>query len=70
MPVKAATTYSITASDVNDALWARHHIYIRDVTHAEIGWAANRASLHIMAHDGDVDKLVGAVEEIAKERGA
>ena len=56
--------------DVNNALWDRHRIYIRDVTHAEIDWAANRASLHIMVHGGDVDKLIGAVEEIAKERGA
>ena len=60
----------VDVADVNDALWDRHHIYIRDVTHAEIGWAANRASLHIMVHGGDVDKFVGAVEEIAKERGA
>jgi isopenicillin-N epimerase len=60
----------VDVGDVNDALWDRHHIYIRDVTHAEINWAANRASLHIMVHGADVDKLIGAVEEIAKERGA
>ena len=56
--------------DVNDALWDRHHIYIRDVTLAPIDWAVNRASLHIMVHGGDVDRLVGAVEVIATERRA
>jgi len=55
---------------VNDALWDRHRIYIRDVTHKEINWSANRASLHIMVHDEDVQNLIGAVEEIAKERHA
>lgn len=52
---------------VNDALWERHGIYIRDVTHAEIDWAVNRASLHIMVNDDDVDNLIGAVAEVAKE---
>ena len=55
---------------VNDTLWDRHQIYIRDVTHPEIGWAANRASLHVMVDDEAVQKLIGAVEEIAKERRA
>ena len=55
---------------VNDALWDRHRIYIRDVTHPEINWAANRASLHIMLHDGEVERLIGAVEELAREARA
>ncbi len=55
--------------EVNDALWDRHGIYIRDVTHPEIDWAANRASLHIMVHDEDVENLIGAVAEVAKEKG-
>ena len=56
--------------EVNDALWDRHRIYIRNVTHTQIDWAVNRASLHIMVHGADVDGLVGAVEEVAKERRA
>lgn len=53
---------------VNDALWERHRIYIRNVTHAEIDWNVNRVSLHIMVHGQHVDTLLGAVAEIAKER--
>ncbi len=55
--------------EVNDMLWARHRLYIRNVTHAEIDWNVNRASLHIMVHGGHIDTLVGAVAELAKERG-
>ena len=50
-------------------LWERHRIYIRNVTHAEIDWNVNRASLHIMVHGGQVDTLLGGVAEFAKERG-
>ncbi len=64
------TVRGVDPLDVNDALWDRHRIYIRNVTHAEIDWAANRASLHIMVDDGEVERLIGAVEEIAKERHA
>ena len=54
--------------EINDLLWDRHRLYIRNVTHTEIDWNVNRASLHIMVHAGHVDTLVGAVAEIAKER--
>ena len=53
-----------------ELLWERHQIYIRNVTHPEIDWDANRASLHLMATASQVDGLVGAVAEIAKETRA
>jgi selenocysteine lyase/cysteine desulfurase len=52
-----------------DHLWDRHQIYIRSVTHKEIGWDANRLSLHIMVTTAQLDNLLGAVEEIAKKEG-
>ena len=55
---------------VNDTLWSRHGIYIRDVTHPEIDWAVNRASLHIMADGAQANLLVDAVAEVAREAGA
>ena len=55
---------------VNQRLWERHRLYIRDVAHPEIGWNVNRASLHIMVHGGHVDTLLGAIEEIAHEARA
>lgn len=51
-----------------DTLWDRHAIYIRNVTHEEIGWDVNRASLHIMVTAKQVDTLLGAIAEIAKTR--
>jgi selenocysteine lyase/cysteine desulfurase len=51
-----------------DTLWDRHSIYIRNVTHEEIGWDVNRASLHIMVTAKQVDTLLGAIAEIAKKR--
>lgn len=60
----------VKPTEVNDLLWERHRIYIRNVTHAEIDWDVNRVSLHIMVHSGQVDTFLGAVEEIAKERRA
>jgi len=54
----------------NELLWTRHGVYIRDVSHPEIGWFANRASLHIMVDDAQVDLLVEGVREIAREQGA
>jgi selenocysteine lyase/cysteine desulfurase len=50
-----------------DLLWNRHQIYIRNVTHKEIGWDANRLSLHIMVTTAQLDNLLGAVGEIARE---
>jgi len=52
---------------VNQRLWERHRLYIRDVAHPEIDWNVNRASLHIMVHGGHVDALLGGIEEIARE---
>ena len=55
---------------LTELLWERHRIYIRNVTHPEIGWDANRVCLHLTVTTRQVDTLVGAVEEIAKETGA
>ncbi|MGK0221044.1 MAG: isopenicillin-N epimerase, partial [Limisphaerales bacterium] len=55
---------------LNTLLWDRHGIYIRDVTHAEINWAVNRASLHIMVDAQQVSNFVEAVAEIAREHRA
>jgi selenocysteine lyase/cysteine desulfurase len=60
----------VGTTELNDLLWSRHRIYIRNVTHPEIGWDVNRASLHIMVHDGQLDTLLGGVAEIARERRA
>jgi isopenicillin-N epimerase len=60
----------VPTQELNDLLWLRHRIYIRNVTHPEIDWDVNRASLHIMVHAGQVDTLIGAIEEIAAERHA
>ncbi len=56
----------IATTDLNDMMWERHSIYIRNVTHKETGWDANRASMHIMVTAAQVDELLGAIEEIAK----
>ncbi len=52
---------------LSETLWQRHRIYIRHVTHDEINWDANRASMHIMVTTRQADDLVAAVEEVAKE---
>ncbi len=52
---------------LNEALWARHRIYIRNVSHPEINWNANRASLHIMVKTKQADDFVAAVAEYAKK---
>jgi selenocysteine lyase/cysteine desulfurase len=59
---------NVPTVELNDLLWDRHRIYIRNVTHEEIGWDANRASLHIMVNANQVDDFIGAVAEIARER--
>jgi len=61
---------NLKTGELSDLLWERHRIYIRNVTHEEIGWDANRASMHIMVTTAQADNLVAAVEEIAKERKA
>ena len=56
----------IATRDLSDMMWERHSIYIRNVTHKETGWDANRASMHIMVTAAQVDELLGAIEEAAK----
>ena len=51
-------------------LWERHGIYIRSVTHEEIDWDVNRASMHIMVTAAQVDALLEAVEAIARNARA
>jgi selenocysteine lyase/cysteine desulfurase len=64
----AFTVKGIPTTTLVDLLWNRHTIYIRNVTHEEIGWDVNRASLHIMVTAKQVDQLLGAIEEIAKKK--
>ena len=60
----------VETKEMNDLLWDRHRIYVRNVTKPEIGFDVNRASLHIMVTAADVDRLIGAVADIARERAA
>jgi selenocysteine lyase/cysteine desulfurase len=60
------TVNGVATKDLNDKLWERHNIYIRSVTHKETNWDVNRASMHIMVTAAQVDKLLGAIEEVAK----
>ncbi len=53
---------------LNTMLWERHRIYIRNVTHHEINWDANRTSMHVMVTDAQTDQFIGAIEEITKEK--
>ena len=55
----------VEPTDLNDMLWERHNIYIRNVTREEVGWDVNRASMHIMLTDSQADVLLGAIREIA-----
>ncbi len=61
------TVKDIKPTDLNAMLWERHDIYIRNVTHLEVDWDVNRASMHIMVTEPQVDDLLGAIEEIAKQ---
>jgi selenocysteine lyase/cysteine desulfurase len=63
----AFTVRGVPTATLVDTLWDRHAIYIRNVTHEEIGWDVNRASLHIMVTAKQVDTLLGAIAEIAKK---
>ena len=60
----------VDTKELSGMLWERHRIYIREVVHEEIDWDANRMSLHIMVNDNQLDRTLGAIEEIAKERRA
>ncbi len=60
----------VPTRDLNQLLWDRHNIYIRNVTHVEVDWDVNRASLHVMVTLDHFDRLLGAIEEIAKEARA
>jgi selenocysteine lyase/cysteine desulfurase len=64
----AFTVTGVPTKTVNDLLWDHHSIYIRSVTHEEIGWDVNRASLHVMVSAKQVDTFIGAIAEIAKRR--
>ncbi len=66
----AFTLKGVPTTTLVDTLWDRHVIYIRNVTHEEIGWDVNRASLHIMVTAKQVDNLLGAIEELAKKRSS
>jgi selenocysteine lyase/cysteine desulfurase len=63
----AFTVKDIPTVKLVETLWERHGIYIRNVTHEEIGWDVNRASLHIMVTAKQTDALLGAIAEIAKK---
>jgi cysteine desulfurase / selenocysteine lyase len=56
----------VATKELNGLLWKDHDVYIRNVTHEEVGWDVNRVSLHVMVTSAQVDKFLGAVEEIAK----
>lgn len=56
----------VPTRDLNTKLWEDYNIYIRSVTHMQVGWDANRASMHIMVTAAEVDKILGAVAEISK----
>jgi selenocysteine lyase/cysteine desulfurase len=60
------TINGVATGDLNDMLWERNNIYIRNVTHEEVDWDVNRVSMHVMVTAAQVDQLLGAVEEIAK----
>ncbi|MGE0682077.1 MAG: aminotransferase class V-fold PLP-dependent enzyme [Candidatus Binatia bacterium] len=64
----AFTVQGVPTKTLMDTLWDRHGIYIRNVTHEEIGWDVNRASLHIMVTTKQVDALLGAITELARKK--
>lgn len=57
----------VDPKQVNQLLWERHGIYIRDVTKPAMDWAVNRASMHIMVDSAQADLLTEAVAEIVGE---
>lgn len=61
------TVKDVKTTDLNQMLWDRHDIYIRNVTHLEVDWDVNRASMHIMVTEPQVEKLLGAIDEIARQ---
>ena len=61
---------SVEPKLLSKMLWEQHRIYIRNVTHPEINWDANRASMHIMINSRQADNLVAAVDEIARKTKA
>lgn len=60
----------VPTRELNDIMWDRYNIYIRNVTHEEIDWDINRVSLHVMVTGAELDRFLGAVEEVAKEAKA
>ncbi len=65
----AFSVKGVKPTQLVDLLWERHSIYLRNITHEEIGWDVNRASLHVMVTTKQVDNLLGAIAEVAKEKG-
>jgi selenocysteine lyase/cysteine desulfurase len=65
----AFTVNGMPTTQLVDLLWERHGIYLRHVTHEEVSWDVNRASLHIMVTTKQVDTLLGAIEEVARKKG-
>lgn len=63
----AFTVKGIATVKLVETLWERHGIYIRNVTHEEVGWDVNRASMHIMVTAKQTDALLGAIAEIVKK---
>ena len=56
----------VPTRELNNIMWDRYNIYIRNVTHLEVDWDVNRVSLHVMVPGAHVDRFLGAVEEVAK----
>ena len=59
----------VPSGDLNKMLWDNYKIYIRSVVHEEIDWDVNRTSLHVMVTSQQVDKLLGAIKEISRQKG-
>ena len=60
----------VPTKELNQLMWDRYDIYIRSVTHEEVDWDANRVSLHVMVSGEQVDRFLGAIEEVAAEARA
>ena len=56
----------MATKELSDLLYEKHKIYIREVNHEEIGWDANRLSLHIMASKSQIDRTLGLIREFAQ----
>ena len=59
-------TNNLGTKALSKQLWEEHNIYIREVRHKDIGWDANRLSLHIMASLPQVERTLALIRTIAK----